>query len=179
MDKIKIEHIAYFRKILHIKPNDSVNKIDINFENKSISFHPSVRPIPKFISHFDNMVVAREFLKYMKEYKEMDEEQIIDNWNEYERDKVQKKLDLYKSMSRAEYEKAVEVNFMALNVLKIFLYIFLSISTIIGIYLIIYLFSSGSSILGIFILLFIIIVIIAFAFRRTGIKRRSLFRRKY
>lgn len=181
MENISLEHIHYFRKILQVKPKDSATRIDINFENDSLKFHPSVRPSPKLVSHFENMVVAREFLKYKLEHKEWDDLQIVENWNEYEKAKVEELVISYKQMSREEFEKAVSVDFVALNVLKIFLYVILGISTLFGIFLIVYLFTSGSSIAGMFSIILVIIVVAAFILRGTGkpnLRRRKIFNRK-
>jgi len=177
MEKITIEHIDHFRKILHVKPGDSAKKIDINFENASVKFHPSVRPIPKFITHFDNMVVAREFLKYKIVHKDLDNAQIVDNWNEYEREKVSDLLSFYKSMSKEEFEKAIEVKFAALNVMKIFIYVFLGLSTAIGVFLIIYLFVNGSNGMGALMTLLMVVVSVAFAFK--GPKSPKFWGRKF
>ncbi|PLX07614.1 MAG: hypothetical protein C0596_10145 [Marinilabiliales bacterium] len=167
MIQVNVEHISYFRKILRIKPTDSAKKIDINFENLSFKFHPKVKPIPKFTEHFEKMVIAREFLKYKLQNKEKDDEQIVENWNIYESAKVEELIESYKRMSKEEYEKAVAVEFVALKFMKVFLYIFLGIATLIAVFLIVYLFASGANIMGVIAIVAIAIVLVAFAFRGT------------
>ncbi len=178
MEDLTKDDIDYLRKILKIKPKDSAKKIDINFENNSVKFHSSVRPMPKFEAHFEKMVIAREFLKHMALNKEMTVENVISNWNTSEKNRVENLIVTYKRMSRKEYEKAIEVEFVALSVLKIFFFVFLGLSTAIGLSIVFYLLISGTMVvLGIIVLIFIALVIIAYILRGTG--RENIRRQKY
>lgn len=177
--EVVLEDIQSFRTLFKLTDKDGPQTFNVRFENKVVKVFPIVRKDIRYMQNFVYLVVAHEFLLFHhKQKKDFSDDQIIDAFNSVERERVESLVKTYLSMSRSEFEKAVETKFVALGILKGCILVPLILGTLIFILIMILIFTSGEyTIAGILGFVALIIVLAGYAFR--GTRGPNFWRRKY
>ncbi len=178
MEDLNQSNIENFRAILKVLPKDGTDKINFNFEKLSVVVHPSIRKEQKYIDYFEQLVLAHEFLIYMQNNKKtQNTEQILNNWNKSEKERVVSIIDKYKSMSLSAYKKETEPDIAIFETFKTIIFAGLGISSIIGIIYIAYMFITKSMSTPEYIV-YIISIILLCIFAYAGLKKRNFWLKK-
>jgi hypothetical protein len=153
--------IYFFERLLRLSPDYKLFELYMNFSKISKYYHPSVRSDE--VEKFEQTVIAFEVLKYLHKGKiENSIENLLFNFNSYEKKRVSQKISYYKNLDLKTYKGKIEYNSLAFLMIKgFFSFIFFSIFLFVAIILIIEYFLDNISPFGIFfwVLIFLGIII--------------------